>query len=168
VCYYVEYIYFFLFFLTKSEINSLEAFSVDDGWSRLVVLLFRDPHLLEGRQRSENRTTDPDRVFPFWWGNDLDLHGGRGQVTDFLLHPVGDSWVHGGTSGEDGVGVEILSDIDVTLHDRVVSGFVDTGGFHTQETWLKESLWTSKSFVSNGDNLTVWEFVRLLQRRRAG
>jgi len=31
---------------------SLETFSVDDGRSRLVVFLFRDPHLLERRQGS--------------------------------------------------------------------------------------------------------------------
>ncbi len=29
--------------------DDLEALSVDDGWSRLVVLFLRDPHLLEGR-----------------------------------------------------------------------------------------------------------------------
>jgi len=91
---------------------------VDDGWSRLVVLLFTDPHLLEGRQRSQNRTTNPDGVFSLWWGDDFDFHGGWSQVTDFFLHPVGDSWVHSGTTRQDGVGVQVLSDIDVTLPYR--------------------------------------------------
>jgi len=26
----------------------LEAFAVDDGWTRLIILLLADPHLLEG------------------------------------------------------------------------------------------------------------------------
>jgi len=27
---------------------ALEALPVDDGWARFVILLFRNPHLLEG------------------------------------------------------------------------------------------------------------------------
>jgi len=136
---------------------------VDDGWSRLVVLLLRDPHLLEGRERSQDRTTNPHRVLSFGWRDDLDLHGGWSQMRDFLLHSVGDSRVHGGTTGENGVSVEILSDIDVALHDGVVGGLVDTGGLHTEEAWLEEGLWASESLVGNGDDLTVWELVALLQ-----
>ena len=52
----------------------LETFSMNDGWARLVVFLFADPHLLEGGQRGKDRTTDPDGVFPLGWGNDLDFH----------------------------------------------------------------------------------------------
>ena len=47
---------------------------MNDGWARLVVFLFADPHLLEGGQRGKDRTTDPDGVFPLGWGNDLDFH----------------------------------------------------------------------------------------------
>jgi len=130
--------------------------------------LFTDPHLLEGRQGGEDGTTNPDRVFPFWWGDDLDFHGGWGQVTDFLLHPIGDSWVHGGTSRQDGVGVQVFSDIDVALHDGVVGGFVNTGGFHTEEAWLEQGFWASESLVSDGDDLTVWEFVGFLQGTGTG
>ena len=61
---------------------------MDDGWARLVVLLFGDPHLLEGGERSQDGASDPDRVFPFWRSNDLDLHGAGSQGSDLLLHPV--------------------------------------------------------------------------------
>jgi len=142
---------------------------VDDGWSCFVVFLLGDPHGLEGGKGSENGTSDPDGVFPFWWGDDLDLHGGWGEGGDFLLHSIGNTWVHGGTAGEDVVSVKVLSDINIALHDGVVGGFVDTGGFHTDEGWLEEGLWASESFVTDGDDLTVWEFVRFLQRsRRSG
>ena len=33
---------------------------MNDGRARLVVLLLRDPHLLEGRERREDRAADPD------------------------------------------------------------------------------------------------------------
>lgn len=36
------------------------------------------------------------------------------------------TWIHGGTSREDSVGVQVLTDINVTLHDGVEGGFMDT------------------------------------------
>ena len=53
----------------------LEALPVDDGWSGFIVFLFRNPHLLEGRQRRKNRSTDPYGVFPLGWCDNLDFHG---------------------------------------------------------------------------------------------
>ena len=51
-----------------------------------------------------------------------------------LTHePVGDAGVHGGSSGQDGVGVQVLPDINVALHDGVVGGLVDSAGLHAQE-----------------------------------
>jgi len=141
---------------------------VDDRWSGLVVLLLGDPHLLEGRERGKDRATDPDGVLSLWWSDDLDLHRGWSKSGDLLLHSVGDSWVHGGTTGEDGVGVKILSDINIALHDGVVGGLVDTGRFHSEERWLEESLWASESFVADGDDLSVGKFIGLLERRGLG
>lgn len=69
----------------------LEALAVNNGGARLVVLLLRDPHLLESRQRSQDGAADPNRVLAFWRGNNLNLHGGRSQRRDFLLHAVSDS-----------------------------------------------------------------------------
>jgi len=136
---------------------------VDNGWSCLVVLGLGDPHSLEGGEGSKDGATNPDRVLSLWWGDDLDLHGGWGKGGDFLLHTVSNTWVHGGTAGEDVVGVEVLSDVNVALHDGVVGGLVDTGGLHTDEGWLEEGLWASESLVTDGDDLTVWELVALLE-----
>jgi len=149
-------------------LSSLEAFSVDDGWSGFVVFGLGDPHGLEGREGSKDRTSDPDRVLSFWWSNDLDLHGGWGKSSDFLLHTISNTRVHSGTAGEDVVGVEVLSDVNVALHDGVVGGFVNTGGFHTNEGWLEEGFWASESFVTNGDDLTVGKLIRLLEGRGGG
>jgi len=141
---------------------------VDNGWSCLVVLLLGDPHGLEGGEGSKNGATNPDRVLSLWWRDDLDLHGGWGEGGDLLLHSVGNTWVHGGTTGEDVVGVEVLSDINIALHDGVVGGLVDTSGLHTDEGWLEEGLWASESLVTDGDDLTVWELVALLEGGGAG
>ena len=69
------------------------------------------------------------------------------------MHTISNTWVHGGTTGEDVVGVEILTDINVALHDGVVGGLVDTSGFHTDEGRLEEGLGASETLVTNGDDL---------------
>jgi len=148
--------------------SKLEALSVDDGWSCLVVLGLGDPHGLEGGEGSKDGATNPDRVLSLWWRDDLDLHGGWSEGGDLLLHSVSNTRVHGGTTGEDVVSVEVLSDINVALHDGVVGGLVDTGGLHTDEGWLEEGLWASESLVTDGDDLTVWELVALLEGGGAG
>ena len=151
--------------LSRREVVTvrLEAFAVDDGWSRLIVLLLANPHLLEGGQGGQDGASDPDRVFTLRWGNDLDLHCARGQGCDLLLHPVSNARVHGGTTRQYSVGIQVLTDVDVTLHDGVESGLVDTARFHTQEGWLEQGLWAPEPLIANGDDLSVRQLVALLQ-----
>lgn len=150
------------------DLKFLEALAVDNSRAGFVVFLFGDPHLLEGGQGSQDGSTDPYGVFPFWGCDDLDLDCGWSKSGDFLLHTVSNTWVHGGTTGEDGVGIQVLTDVDVALHDGVVDGFVDTAGFHTQEGRLEESFWATESFVTDGDDLTVRKFVALFERGGSG
>merc|ERR1719384_1072065 len=140
---------------------ALEALSVDDGWAGLVILLLGDPHLLESGQRSQDGASDPHRVLALRRRDDLDLHGWRRQSGDLLLHAVSDAGVHGGASGENGVGVQVLTNVYVTLHDGVVGGLVDTGGFHADEGGLEEGLGAAESLVTDGDHLTVGKLVAL-------
>src|SRR3989338_8074046 len=84
---------FFFFNIDLEEIN-LKALAMDDGRSRLVVLLLGDPHLLEGGERGQDGTSDPDRVLALWGSNDLDLHGGRGEGSELLLHAVSNAGEH--------------------------------------------------------------------------
>ena len=49
----------------------LEAFAVDNGGARLVVLLLADPHLLEGGQGGQDGASDPHRVLTLRRSNDL-------------------------------------------------------------------------------------------------
>ena len=144
---------------------SLKALAVDNGRTRLVVLLLGDPHLLEGGEGGEDGATDPDGVFALWRGDDLDLHRRGSETTDLFLHAVSDSGVHGGATGEDGVGVEVLANVDITLHDGVVGCLVDSRRLHSEEGWLEEGLGASESLVANGDNLAVGKFVAFLERR---
>merc|ERR1712165_386986 len=141
----------------------LEALSVDNGWATLIVLLLGDPHLLEGGEGSKDGSSDPDRVLPLWWSNDLDLDGGWSKGSDLLLHTVSNTRVHGGASGHDSVGIQVLTDVNIALHDGVVSGLVDATGFHSKEGWLEESLRAAETLIANGDDLAVGKLIRLLK-----
>ena len=115
------------------------------------------------RACGENGATDPDRVLALRWGDDLDLHGRRGQRLDLLLDTVGDTRVHGGAAGHDDVAVQVLTDVDVALHDRVVGELVSAGGLHAEERRLEEGLRAAEALVADGDDLAVRQLVGLLQ-----
>jgi len=119
---------------------------------------------LEGGQRGQDGATDPDGILALRWSDNLDLHGRRGKSRDLLLHAVSNARVHSGATGQDSVGVQVLTDVDVALHDRIVRSLVQTARFHTQEAGLEESLRATESLVTDGDDLTVGKLVRLLQR----
>jgi hypothetical protein len=150
------------------EVDALEALPVDDGGARLIVFLLRNPHLLEGGERGQDGTSDPDRVFPFRGSNDLDLHGGRSQGSDLLLHAVSNARVHGGATRQDSVGIKVLPDVNITLHDGVVGSLMDTTRFHTQERGLEKSFGTTEPLIANGDDLSIRQLIGLLQGAGAG
>merc|ERR1712108_25455 len=141
----------------------LEALAVDDSGAALVVLLLGDPHLLEGGEGGQDGSSDPDGVLPLRGSDDLDLDGGWGKSGDLLLHPVGNTGVHGGATGHDGVGVQVLPDVNIALHDGVVGGLVDSASLHSKEGRLEESLGAPESLVADGDDLAVGKLVGLLQ-----
>lgn len=66
----------------------------------------------------------------------------------------------------DNVSIEILTDIDITLHDGVEGCDVDTTRLQTQDRWLEECLRSTETLVTNSDNLSVRKLVRLLQAGR--
>merc|ERR1719331_1732098 len=145
------------------EDRTLEALPVDNGGAALVVLLLGYPHLLEGGEGSKDGATDPDGVLPLGRSNDLDLNGGRSKGSDLLLHPVGDTRVHGDTTRHDSVGIQVLPDVDITLHDGVVGGLMDTARLHAKEGRLEEGLRGTEPLIANGDDLAVGKLIRLLK-----
>merc|ERR1712102_141619 len=146
-----------------SRVVKLEALPVDNGWAALIVFLLGDPHLLEGGKGRQDGASDPDGVFPLRGSNNLDLNGGWSKGGDFLLHTISNTGVHGGASGHDGVGIEILPDVNIALHDGVVGGLMDTAGFHSKEGRLEEGFGGTEPLVANGDDLTVGKFIGLLE-----
>merc|ERR1711931_119781 len=146
-----------------SRVVKLEAFPVDNGWAALIVFLLSDPHLLEGGKGRQDGSSDPDGVFPLRGSNDLDLNGGWSQGGDLLLHTISNTGVHGGAAGHDGVGVQVLPDVNIALHDGVVGGLVDAASLHSEEGRLEEGLGTPEPLVADGDDLAVGKLIGLLE-----
>merc|ERR1719213_1317533 len=73
------------------------------------------------------------------------------------------SGVHGGASGHDGVGIKILTDVNIALHDGVVGGLMDAAGFHSKEGRLEECLWAAETLIANGDDLAIGKLIGLLK-----
>merc|ERR1712026_500159 len=144
-------------------LEGLEALPVDNGGTALVVLLLGDPHLLEGGEGGQDGATDPDRVLPLRRSNDLDLNGGGSQGSDLLLHTISNTRVHGGATRHDGVGIQVLPDVHIALHDGAVGGLMDTAGLHAKEGRLEEGLRGTEPLVANGDDLAVGKLIGLLQ-----
>ena len=156
-------------FLTyKLKDKCLEALAVDDTGAGLVVLLLGDPHGGEGGERREDGATNPNGVLTFGGSNDLDLHGRGSKVLELLLETLADAREHRGTTGEDNVAVEILTDIDIALHDGVVGGLSNTDGLEADERRLEENLRAAETLVADGDDLTVRKLVGLLNSGRRG
>jgi hypothetical protein len=90
-------------------IINLKALSVNDSWAGLVIFLLGNPHLLKGGEGSQDRSSDPHGILALRWGNDLDLHGGRSQSDHLFGQSLSDTFVHGATSRENDVGIQVLS-----------------------------------------------------------
>merc|ERR1712187_305037 len=104
---------------------------------------------------SKGGSSNPDGVFSLRRSNNLDGHGLRGKLVELILQSLVNLFEHGGSSRHDGVGVQVLSDIDVALHDRLEGQVVDSLLFNSDEGRLEENFRASESLVSNGDNVSV-------------
>merc|ERR1712137_136491 len=119
-------------------------------------------HMLEGGERGENGAADPDGVLALGRRDDLDLHRGRRESGDLLRHAVSDASIHGGAARQHDVGVEVLTDVNVALHNRIVGGLVHARRLHAEEGRLEERLRAAEALVANGDDLAVRKLIALL------
>ena len=135
---------------------------MNDAWSRFVVFLLGDPHLLEGGQGTHDRSTDPDGVLLFWRGENLNLHGGWSQRGQFLGHTFTNSLEHSGSAGKDDVLVEILTNVDITPHDGLEGRIVNARELTTDEVRLEEDLGAPETLVPDRDDVAIRKLVGLL------
>ena len=135
--------------------------SVHDGRTGVLVLGLGDPHGLESSKGGKDGSSNPHGVLTLGRSDDLDAHGGRGKGSDLLGETLCNSLEHSRTSGAHNVGVQVLSDIDITGHDRVERGLVDTLSLLSDHAGLEECLGTLESGNIDGDHVSVRKLVVL-------
>mmetsp|Transcript_51721 Transcript_51721/g.112907 ORF Transcript_51721/g.112907 Transcript_51721/m.112907 type:complete len:390 (-) Transcript_51721:68-1237(-) len=145
----------------KREARS-EALPVDNGRARLIVLALGDPHLLEGAQGREDGAADPHGVLALRRGHHLDLHRGRRKGRELLRHALADAREHRGAAGEHHVGVEVLADVDIALHDGLEGRVVDAAGLLPDEARLEEHLRAAEALAADRDDVAIRQLVGLL------
>merc|ERR1719238_1917430 len=145
-----------------AKVKLSEALPVDDRGARLIVFLFRDPHLLECAQGRQDGTTNPHGVFPLWGRHYFDLHRGWRKSSELLRHALADALKHCGASGQHDVCVQVLADVNVTLHDGLEGCVVDSAGLLSNETRLEQNLRATEALVANSNDVAVRELISLL------
>mmetsp|Transcript_20460 Transcript_20460/g.52145 ORF Transcript_20460/g.52145 Transcript_20460/m.52145 type:complete len:436 (-) Transcript_20460:8-1315(-) len=142
--------------------HSSEALPVHDGGAGLVVLALGDPHLLEGAEGGEDGAADPDGVLALRRGHDLDLHGGGRQGCELLGHALADASEHRRAAREHHVGVEVLADVNITLHDGLEGRVMDAAGLLAHEARLEEHLRAAEALAAHRDDVAIRQLVGLL------
>jgi len=124
----------------------------------LIIISLGDPLSSEGAEGGEGRCTLPDGELTVGRCDDLDLGTSWGKINNFILKSVGETLVHGSSTGEDKVRAEGLSDINIRFLNGVPGEGMDGLDFLSVELWVEEELWALHSDLSwNGDDLLVWE-----------
>jgi hypothetical protein len=136
-----------------------EALLVDDAGPLLLELGLGDPHCLEGGERAEDGPADPGQELPLGRAHHVDL-GGRGdEGLQLLGGAFRGAWEHGGAAAEDDVGVEVLPDVQVALHYRLVDHLVE--GRHLEPVLLRveQGLTAAETLTAQSNQLAVRQLV---------
>ena len=104
---------------------------MNDLGSVLLVFLLGDPLGFEGGEGREGGTTSPDGVVSVLLSMDFNHVLLWSKLVQLILKSVWEIWIEGGTTRENDVSVKVLSNINITFLDGVVSHGVHTWGFIT-------------------------------------
>merc|ERR1719370_2294221 len=63
----------------------------------------------------------------------------------------------------DSVSIQVLTDINIALHNGVIGSLMDATGFHSKEGRLEKSLRATEALIANGNDLTIGKFIGLLK-----
>ena len=128
-----------------------------DAGANLVVLIFGDPHRLEGRQRRQNGPTDPHEVFAFGRRHDPSHHVGWSPGVDLLGETGLDSGEQGAAPRQNNIVIEDLVHALVTFEYAVDNEPVDTTFIlPANKGRVKQDLRAAEALGADLYELTIW------------
>ena len=106
---------------------------------------------------TEDGAADPDGVLAFGGRDDLHLHGGGRECLELLLHAFRDAREHCRPATHHHVPVELLADVHVALHYRLVGRLVDAGRLDAHQRGLKQRFRAAIPLGPDRNHLAVLE-----------
>lgn len=129
-----------------------------DALALLVEFFFGDPDGLELRHLREDSAAQPARVLAVCGRLNVGLHGRGSERTDLLVHALLNALKHRAPARKHDVPEQVLLDVRVALHDRVVRELVDpVFTLHVAlQRRCKEKFRAFKSFFLDFNCSTSW------------
>lgn len=121
-------------------LRSCAELSLNASFTVFEVLLLGEHHVVEGGEASKSGGTLEDSVLAVGGGNEFDLVTSGSQAQELLLETVGETFVHGGTTGEDDVLHEVLADVDVRAGDGSPGKMLDGLAGEAVEVGVEQKL----------------------------
>merc|ERR550525_531599 len=141
----------------------LECLEMDNPGAGNIVLCLCDPHLCRCAERCPDRPADPYRVLALRRRSDGNGHRIWNQSFELLLHPGIDTRVHSCTARQHDVLVQVLADIDISLHNRVERCQVHARKSLAERLRVEQSFRAAEAFLADCDDIAIGKLVRLLQ-----
>jgi hypothetical protein len=137
---------------------------VDDLSTGIVVVFLGDPVSGEGGEGAEGGGTTPHRVVSVWGSNDFGHTLLGGLLLDLSVESGIDTLIKSGTSGKDNVCVQISSNIDIAIVDRLDGQLSETKSLITLlgERRLEDELRSLESRNVDVDDLAIRKLKVLL------
>lgn len=137
------------------------AFPVSNGCTGLVIFLTSDPHIFKGGETSKNGATNEDRVLAIFWRMNLNALTCGHQILQLLLKAQLVVAEHSGTAREDNIVVQICTDVDITLLDRIIEQAMDREHLLAIEFRLEKQLWATEKRLVHLNYLAIRQLVVL-------
>ena len=126
----------------------------------LFIISLGDPGGGECAKGREGGGTFPYSELTVSGSDDFHLSAWWGELGELRFKSISETSVHGGTTREDNVLAEILSNINIRSLNRLPGEFVEGSASHTGKGWLEEEFWAAHSHnTTNVDDSLIWKGV---------
>merc|ERR1719362_2573455 len=87
------------------------------------------------------------------------------QVLSTLCHSFSDACEHCCSSRKHNIGIQVLADVNVTLHDRLETRIMNSMCFFSNKTWLEKHFGATETLTANCDDIPIRQFICLFAIR---
>lgn len=132
----------------------------------IIILLLIDPHCLESRQWSKDRSSEPSWVLSLRRSKKLNLSVWWSELVEFLPHSFTHSLEKSRATSKDDILQKFFSDVHIAFHDRIVAVLGETLKLISRDCGSEQDLRALESFTSYCNFLAIRKIIILLAAMR--